>query len=85
LPTTKAIRFSVSAREGEAKASNTSAKQAGNSLDLIIMMIFVLEEPISSAMLRFGAERDLNETRRTEGESKKTKEPIAEDLGVFLA
>jgi hypothetical protein len=53
-------------------------------LDLIFMTV-VLEKPISSAMLRFGAERDLNETRRTEGESKKTKEPIADDLGVILA
>jgi hypothetical protein len=67
-------------RRGESQ--QTSAKQASNSLDLIFMMIFVLEEPISSAMLRFGVERDLNETRRTEGNSKKTKK-LAEELGVI--
>jgi ferric-dicitrate binding protein FerR (iron transport regulator) len=55
LPTTKAIRFSVSARDGKAKASGTSAKvsamQANRSLDVIFMMIFVPDEPIANAML----------------------------------
>src|ERR1019366_2072173 len=75
------MRFSFSTRAGEAKASDTSAKvsakgsakQASRGLNVIFMMIFVPEEPSSSAMLRFGAERDLNETRRTERESKAAK------------
>jgi hypothetical protein len=62
------MRFSVSARDGEGKARKTRAKQARAkqarcSLEVVFMTIFVPEKPIMSAILRFGAERDLNELR----------------------
>src|SRR5450631_141575 len=67
------MRFSDCARDGEAKDSETSAErsamQASRSFEVGFMVIFVLEETISSPMLLPGAERDLNETRRTEGEA----------------
>ena len=79
MPTTKAMRFSVSARDGETNASetsaNTSARLASRSLGVIFMMIFAPEEPISNAMLRRRAEQDLNETRWTEGEDERAGSP----------
>jgi hypothetical protein len=54
LPTTNAMRFSASARDGEARANEKSAKQAMSSLEMVFMVVQMPEEPMLRAMLRYG-------------------------------
>jgi hypothetical protein len=54
LPTTNAMRFSASARDGEARANEKSAKQAMSSLEMVFMVVLMPEEPMLRAMLRYG-------------------------------
>jgi hypothetical protein len=48
------MRFSASARDGEARANEKSAKQAMSSLEMVFIVVQMPEEPMLRAMLRYG-------------------------------
>jgi hypothetical protein len=48
------MRFSASARNGEARASEMSEKQAISSVEMVFMVVLVPDRPIFKAMLPYG-------------------------------